>query len=587
MPNYLDNLDIIDASNKTTNVLIQDRETLALAHTNATNIGALEELNTEDKSNLVNAVNEVKNEADANHTDIVLVDNKIGDLANLKTIFKDDIVGAINELTINDLIINVKEHGLVGDGVTNEGVAFQTLLNEYPNRCYYFPFGKYIFTGNTFSGNINLLGSDDATLVDFTFEDVTMPTINAENRYSQNSPFLNVNHLNFESTSLNFGLTCHVQSQGSVLRTFQISNCAFYGRRGLRLQNAITGNVESCDFIQNEYGIKSESSTNININNCNFYSPIYGVHISNSSDDTANRKGGESLHFNNCMWIDGVWGIYALQHNYLELSECMIDYMNMGVYLRGSKYARLINTWIGYDIKDRSSMPYYIAPSWKGCLAAYYLDPNYTSTVEALNCEFYGYGSANFPCVMLNGQTLQGGVEDSEFNNCRFATGSAGTMQMLFYASKTNDIRLESNNFYAPRNDALEWPYQIDDSIRTSINRNSYINCFKSNGTTIYPQKADNLANNLYNYEKQTVVVTASGSSASATQNVTFINTYESKPCVCATIGAGNLDSDYYKIITSIAAVDGNGCVLNLYKSDGNNLTGSYEVDLIIMANDE
>lgn len=59
MPNYVDNIDIIDANMQTTNILLQDRGTLSLATANSSKIGDLSLLDTTEKSNLVGAINEI------------------------------------------------------------------------------------------------------------------------------------------------------------------------------------------------------------------------------------------------------------------------------------------------------------------------------------------------------------------------------------------------------------------------------------------------------------------------------------------------------------------------------------------------
>ena len=550
-------------------------------------IGNLEDLTTTDKTNIVNSINSLvtalNNEANARSLADDAINQRIDDEVSARSLADININQRIDAIVSADKgIVNVKDYGLTGDGVTNESAAFRQLLIDKPHYTYYFPKGTYVFTGNRFGGDITLLGADDATIVNFTYEELNMPTLNAETDFNIDNAFFEARNLQFTSTGSNYSLDVHVQSQGSVLRTFQISDCLFYGKRGLRLRNAITGNVESCDFTKNIYGILSESSTNINISNCNFYSPIYGVLIKESSDDSANRKGGESLHFNNCMWIDGVTAIWASHHNYLELSECMIDYMNVGIYLRGSKYARICNTWIGSDAKDRSSMDGYEAPSLNACIDAEYGNDGYTSSVEAINCEFWGYGSTNYMNVVLRGGTVQGGVEDSEFSFCRFGCDSTGTMQALFYASKCNDLRLESNNFYAPNNDNLQYPYIIDDSLRTVINRNMYANCFKSNNTTITPKASNNPLNNMFNFEAKTITVTAStAQSLQFTYN--FDNHYEATPTCIVTVGAGN---ESYKVNASVTAINTTSAVITLYKTESTILVGDYAVHIMVIASD-
>lgn len=97
MSNYLDHLDLIDANDEQTEVLLQDRETLALASLNAQHIGNLNELDTDDRSSLVNAINSITNRTNYSYfEDFGAVGDGITDdtnaintaLASNKTAFK-------------------------------------------------------------------------------------------------------------------------------------------------------------------------------------------------------------------------------------------------------------------------------------------------------------------------------------------------------------------------------------------------------------------------------------------------------------------------------------------------------------------
>lgn len=110
MPNYLDNYDVIDANGDITNVLLQDRGTLALAN----------QLN----SRLTAAENNI-------------------DL-------------------INEIVVNVKDFGAVGDGVTDDYDAIMSALNSLPDSggTIYFPAGNYAI-----SHGIDIGDGEAATVV--------------------------------------------------------------------------------------------------------------------------------------------------------------------------------------------------------------------------------------------------------------------------------------------------------------------------------------------------------------------------------------------------------------------------------------
>lgn len=114
MPNYLDNIDIIDANEQTVNVLLQDRETLALANQNASNIA-----------------------------------QEITDRTNADTALQATIDDVIEDV----YYLNVKDYGAVGDGVTDDTDAIQSAINAAVGNAVnksviVFPNGTYVINGS-------------------------------------------------------------------------------------------------------------------------------------------------------------------------------------------------------------------------------------------------------------------------------------------------------------------------------------------------------------------------------------------------------------------------------------------------------
>ena len=563
--------------------------------------------------------------------------SKIGDLTNLTTTEKNTVVGAINELVtklsneidarqsadsalqsnidaevtarqsadstlqsnidaeatarqnadnqIIEMIGDSYKHpldvtllGVKGDGITNEVSAFQSIITDYPDYAYYFPKGVYNFTGGTFSGNLTLIGDGDATLINFKYEDLNFPILNRTSSYNPNQHFLSVTSLKFQSTEGHYALSMHVQSQGSVMRCFDIRDCVFLGDYGINFVNCITGNIHSCDFIKNVVGIKFESSTNISIVECNWYSPVRGIIIDTSNDDSAHRYGGESIMLTSCQMIDGVVGIHAIRHNYLQLNDCMFDYMNLNVYLNASRFARFVNTYLGADGGDKSSMHGYIAPPQYGCVWGYSSIPNVPFTGEFINCEFCAYSDiTTIPFVMNGTGTTRG--EDIDVIGCRFTAQSATDVTTIMYITTCSDVLVDGNRFYAPNNNHISKPFAVDDCVRTIISNNDYVNCFKSNSTPIVPSPR-NLVSNMTYQEVHILSFPTDGSSQATTARLNFNATYDGAPNVAAILQADG--TDYYKCILSIHDIDNEHVTLNLYRPDAN-LNGTYKARVIVM----
>ena len=136
-----DKSNLVNAINEVDGDLAQE----VTDRTNADNaiindVGTLANLTTTDKSTLVGAINEVNSTGGG-------AIGKIGDLTNLKTTDKTTVVDSINSLvdSRNEIILNVKDFGAVGDGVTDDSNAIDAALNALPagGGTIYFPAGNY------------------------------------------------------------------------------------------------------------------------------------------------------------------------------------------------------------------------------------------------------------------------------------------------------------------------------------------------------------------------------------------------------------------------------------------------------------
>ena len=118
-----------------------------------TSIGDLDDLTTTDKSNLVSAINEV----------LTTLNNTTGDLDNLTTTDKSNLVSAINELALNkELFVSVKDYGAVGDGVTDDSAAIQDCIDN--EQYIYIPDGTYIVKNIELKSHRTIIGTKNAIL---------------------------------------------------------------------------------------------------------------------------------------------------------------------------------------------------------------------------------------------------------------------------------------------------------------------------------------------------------------------------------------------------------------------------------------
>ena len=164
----------------------------AEADANTTNMGDLATLITTDQTSLVNAINEVKTDAGNNAGDITNILNTIGDMTSLTTPATSDIVVALNSLQTeidnqtSGIYINVKDYGATGDGVTDDTAAINDALAEAQTynlgATLFFPAGEYLIS-STISipyvsghglGGISILGEGSYSSVIFSNSDIDL-----------------------------------------------------------------------------------------------------------------------------------------------------------------------------------------------------------------------------------------------------------------------------------------------------------------------------------------------------------------------------------------------------------------------------
>ena len=243
--------------------------------------------------------------------------------------------------------INVLEHGIVGDGVTDNYDAIQNLINSADEgSTIFFPKGVYCISKGlvTSSKNINIVGerkgryiaNNDTPSAKFGSiikyigtENATMLTQGASDWY------LTMSNITFYSDSCKFKdngladgtipylqyaleLSDKVVNGIECIHGCQLTNVAVVGMSGYGIKPSQAQNIIDCNIYSCRYGILQENN-DLMIRNC---------YIS-ASGTAIYCKGSKNLVASDCyMDLLTEYGIYC--ENYLSgnITDCYIDHSN-------------------------------------------------------------------------------------------------------------------------------------------------------------------------------------------------------------------------------------------------------------------
>ena len=246
------------------NVKAETVEELTKEYTDAlyVYIGLLSDLQTTDKSSIVNAINEILTNFRA----------MIGNLNDLSTTDKSSIVDAINEVYAlpKGVIINVKDHGAVGDGVTNDYAAILDAISTAGTKglsVIYFPDGEYFCGNGTFtldSSHIEFMGAANSKLISsgLSSSDSFITIVSTFSLGQYDYPRKPISKLclqgnYFNDTGANgtigikMGTDTTYMAPHTILENVVVRNFAI----GLELSSAYKTTYLNCSFMANNRGV--------------------------------------------------------------------------------------------------------------------------------------------------------------------------------------------------------------------------------------------------------------------------------------------------------------------------------------------
>lgn len=360
----------------------------------------------------------------------------------------------------------VKDFGAVGDGSTNDSIAVAaaSAAATAAGKALVFSDGVYsvpslsTIAGRTLwvgLGNVTIQGTVQYTDNTFTAAADTLTPL------QPSAPYFSASGINFQSTTSDYALRLKTAEQGAILSTFSITNCKFYGNKGLLAQNMIGFELVKCEFNNVVVGAQLEGCVDGTFSQCRWENQAeVGVRLTNTVDHgTAgfDKAGGKNIRFNLCEFLYCVVGIHADKSSWVSVSSSVLDYCATPVYLTGST-AKLIGSYFAASNAPSSrfsSVSGYVAPPITST-ALYgrpggYAGGDISVSVTAHCCEFTNYnaGSTN-PVVQVNGYfnaTYPEAAQHLAFYDCSISQTVNHAAGSLLSLSRASILRVVGNKF--------------------------------------------------------------------------------------------------------------------------------------------
>lgn len=348
---------------------------------------------------------------------------------------------------VDNNVINVKSYGAHGDGINDDSVILQTIINNNPNKTLYFPSGIYLLDNPLSVKQVN------NKLVSFLLDDYAV--------LKANDNMTSLIELGFD------------MSDGYYDRYFTNYKVL-----------SIDGGIFDCDKVIQ--GIKIQSRLQlVNIRNCRFSNiKNYGIYIVR---DTTNNVGSSNTKILNCHFM-GLWSdtnttaIYS-EAGDNEIDQVVIDCCKVGIVSGGGDLisnvhvtvmfnpfipltSTMFNSTIGFHIKGTAFLTNCYADT---CATGFLIDTN--DNVSLTNCNTFYYTSVEnctincVKCVTAYPQLL---ISNSNFlvanqgNNSYLSLNDRYAINHITCDNKIKLININTDKSSTVRDNDLIYSLQLN-----------------------------------------------------------------------------------------------------------------------------
>lgn len=491
MPNYLDNLDVIDAKGSHISVLLQDRETLALATNNSLKIGDLSELTTEDKSSIVNAINSLGGGVYNESTPDSGLTTNIGLKAGTYNVTTDLVInaqlvvpkGAIINIA-NGVSVTINQSILADRYQIFSGDLSRLTINKGTNPVGY---------PEWFGAKVNDSTFDNSSALNFCLSHFTVTSLASGIYYVSNTVVMSTPDSVLTGCGMNWGnggtaIQASVNLYPTVLMGFDtlpatinefcnglrieklcisgVGHDYGAGSTALKMSFALRGSLNEVQCRDAEMCLWIRGSVAMKISHCHFFSTLLSTDdTTRTSDliriyDTETNLGigaAASIQIINCHFsIGGIaysesYGIRAFGARFSDLmiTGCEINSVYTGIILVGNNdRVGTLDILISNNLIDSVvncvgfyNMAYGMVNFVNNYLAGV-ASSNYLMNIQTCTnilvdgCQFIGYNSTNVAGIVVNSSTNLQLINNNfyEVNSAILTTGA------MYYSKITGNV---------------------------------------------------------------------------------------------------------------------------------------------------
>jgi hypothetical protein len=322
-------------------------------------------------------------------------------------------------------VVNVKDFGATGDGVTDDTAAIQAAINYFPNGAngtIIFPNGTYNISSTIFNNNRNLLFLGNESTIYLT----------------ANATYV----FNLTGSGCTFQDFVISKAQGTTASAFLISGIR-YIFNNIKSSNCIWTNFFYCQGLKESHFTKIRIDNDVSSKTGNIFNFDYSVNNTiddcmfgyanqcfyfSTIQDPINLNYSEGFTITNCIVVFCDYGANCGRVTFLAITNCVFDFIsNKGVFVSNGANNVISNSWFAANANSVIGVG-----SLSGVVGMTVIGNQFQLDGSQTNCSAVSLSGPN-AVVCGNTYSMNGGVvtysSSQVFGNTNNGSGTAISSQ--------------------------------------------------------------------------------------------------------------------------------------------------------------